>query len=200
MTWRRPGTRSRPSAAATHRAWTPRRSPEPSSSRWGEHQRRHCRAADLGSAGPPCGPVGYRAVNTLDAMIGHHSPNYEHFGMASARLDESPTGYRPGSRRIAAACSPAVSGGPGITWQIARDYGPRHPSPNAAVRGSVRRSARLALAACLLTPGALSTDRRSAPDAYPRPLTSARRFVLAAPSHSAQPRWLLPLLSHDVRS
>jgi adenosylcobinamide-phosphate synthase len=85
-----------------------------------------------GALAGPAGLSGYRAVNTLDAMIGHHSPKYEHFGMPSARLDDV-ANWIPArvTAVLAAACSPAVSGRPGITWQTARDYGPRHPSPNA---------------------------------------------------------------------
>ena len=32
--------------------------------------------------------LAHRAVNTLDAMVGHHDERYEHFGWASARLDD----------------------------------------------------------------------------------------------------------------
>jgi adenosylcobinamide-phosphate synthase len=34
------------------------------------------------------GLLGYRAANTLDAMVGHKSPRYLKFGWASARLDD----------------------------------------------------------------------------------------------------------------
>ncbi|MDQ2725729.1 MAG: cobalamin biosynthesis protein, partial [Actinomycetota bacterium] len=39
-------------------------------------------------AGAP-GALAYRAVNTLDARVGHHNDRYERFGWASARLDDA---------------------------------------------------------------------------------------------------------------
>ena len=48
-------------------------------------------------AGAP-GALGYRAVNTLDAMVGHRSPRTD-YGWASARLDDALAWFRPGSRR-----------------------------------------------------------------------------------------------------
>jgi adenosylcobinamide-phosphate synthase len=85
-----------------------------------------------GAIAGPAGLSGYRAVNTLDAMVGHHSPRYERFGCASARLDDV-ANWIPArvTALLAAACSPVVGGRPGFTWQTARDDGPHHPSPNA---------------------------------------------------------------------
>ncbi len=82
-------------------------------------------------AGVP-GLLGYRAVNTLDAMIGYRSPRYARFGWAAARLDDL-ANLVPA--RVCAALTvllaPAVGGSPRAalaTWR--RDAG-AHPSPNA---------------------------------------------------------------------
>ncbi|NUS85952.1 MAG: cobalamin biosynthesis protein, partial [Streptomyces sp.] len=53
-----------------------------------------------GAVGGVPGLVGFRAVNTLDAMVGHKSPRYRRFGWASARLDDV-AGW-PGARLTAA--------------------------------------------------------------------------------------------------
>jgi adenosylcobinamide-phosphate synthase len=82
-------------------------------------------------AGLP-GLVGYRAVNTLDAMVGHRSPRYERFGTVSARLDD--VANLVPSRLTAAltvATAPLVEAsatGAVRTWL--RD-GLKHPSPNS---------------------------------------------------------------------
>jgi adenosylcobinamide-phosphate synthase len=85
-----------------------------------------------GSLAGPAGLAGYRAANTLDAMVGHHSPRYERFGWASARLDDV-ANWGPArlTALLAAACAPTAGGSPAQAWRTARTYGPRHPSPNA---------------------------------------------------------------------
>jgi adenosylcobinamide-phosphate synthase len=85
-----------------------------------------------GALAGPAGLAGYRAANTLDAMVGHHSPRYERFGWASARLDDV-ANWAPArlTALLTAACAPAVGGGPAATWRTAVSDGPHHPSPNA---------------------------------------------------------------------
>ncbi len=78
------------------------------------------------------GLASYRAVNTLDAMIGHHSPRYERFGWAAARLDDA-ANLIPSrvTGLLAAALARAVGGRPGRALGTLRRDGAHHPSPNA---------------------------------------------------------------------
>jgi adenosylcobinamide-phosphate synthase len=74
----------------------------------------------------------YRAANTLDAMVGHHSVRYERFGWAAARLDDLLTW--PAARLgagLACVLAPLVGGGVGRAWRTLRRDGGAHPSPNA---------------------------------------------------------------------
>jgi len=83
-------------------------------------------------AGLP-GLVAYKAVNTLDSMIGHRTERYRHFGVAAARLDDV-VNWLPARLAglyfvVAAWLLPGVNGaGAGrVMW---RDAG-KHRSPNA---------------------------------------------------------------------
>jgi len=80
-------------------------------------------------AGVP-GLVGYRAVNTLDAMVGYRSPRYRRFGWASARADDI-ANLVPA--RIAGALTVLVGGAPRRTVRTWRRDARAHPSPNAGV-------------------------------------------------------------------
>ncbi len=83
-------------------------------------------------AGPP-GLAAYRAINTLDAMVGHRSPRYLRFGWASARLDDA-ANWIPArvTAALAVACAPLVPGGdPRAALRTVRRDGGHHPSPNA---------------------------------------------------------------------
>ncbi|MBM7519854.1 cobalamin biosynthesis protein [Nocardioides nitrophenolicus] len=78
-------------------------------------------------AGVP-GLVGYRAANTLDAMVGHRSARHERFGWAAARLDDLLN--LPGSR-LCAALATALGPDPRAAWRTWRRDAAGHPSPNA---------------------------------------------------------------------
>lgn len=81
-----------------------------------------------GALGGVPGLVGFRAVNTLDAMVGHKSPRHRRYGWASARLDDL-AGW-PGAR-LTAALAVAAGGRPREAVRAWRADADRHPSPNA---------------------------------------------------------------------
>ncbi|MCW2944702.1 MAG: cobalamin biosynthesis protein CobD, partial [Actinoallomurus sp.] len=78
------------------------------------------------------GLLAYRAVNTLDAMVGHRSPRYANFGWAAARLDDA-ANWVPArlTGLLTAACAPLAGGSPRETYAVLRRDGAAHPSPNA---------------------------------------------------------------------
>ncbi|SEQ60138.1 adenosylcobinamide-phosphate synthase [Streptomyces sp. yr375] len=78
-------------------------------------------------AGVP-GLVGFRAVNTLDAMVGHKSPRHRRYGWASARLDDL-AGW-PGAR-LTAVLAAASGDDPRGAVRAWRADAAKHPSPNA---------------------------------------------------------------------
>ncbi len=82
-------------------------------------------------AGVP-GLLAYRAINTLDAMVGHRSPRYERFGWASARLDDV-VNFVPArlTGLLTSALAGIAGGSPRRAAAVLRRDGHRHPSPNA---------------------------------------------------------------------
>ncbi len=85
-----------------------------------------------GAFAGPAGVAGFRAANTLDAMIGHRDARYERFGWAAARLDDALCW--PASRLgalLTALCAPIIGGDLRSAWRTLRSDGGAHPSPNA---------------------------------------------------------------------
>jgi adenosylcobinamide-phosphate synthase len=74
------------------------------------------------------GALAYKAVNTLDSMIGHPDEPYRHLGWASARLDDA-ANFVPA--RLTALAVAAVSGRPLQVVRISSRYGSLTSSPNA---------------------------------------------------------------------
>lgn len=81
-------------------------------------------------AGAP-GALGYRAVNTMDAMVGHRSERYERFGWASARLDDV-ANWVPARLFACLVALAAPKRAREIKRAVTNDA-PAHPSPNAGV-------------------------------------------------------------------
>jgi adenosylcobinamide-phosphate synthase len=72
------------------------------------------------------GVLAYKAVNTLDSMVGYRNVKYEQFGWASARLDDL-ANLAPS--RVTAITA-AIFGGP-AAFRTALRFGPLTESPNA---------------------------------------------------------------------
>lgn len=81
-------------------------------------------------AGAP-GVLGYRAVNTMDAMIGHRDERYRRYGFAAARLDDA-AAWLPArvTAGLVVACRPRAARR--VVAVVRRDA-PAHPSPNSGV-------------------------------------------------------------------
>ena len=77
--------------------------------------------------------MAYKAVNTMDSMVGYKNERYLYFGRAAARLDDA-VNFLPA--RIAALFWIAASGlagqNMGRAWRVWRRDRRRHASPNSA--------------------------------------------------------------------
>ncbi len=95
--------------------------------------------------GPPLA-LAYKAINTLDSMVGHLDDRYRHFGWASARMDDL-VNWVPA--RLTALLIVLAAGVVGCdtsavrrAWRIFRRDGKQHQSPNsgrpeAAIAGAL---------------------------------------------------------------
>lgn len=86
------------------------------------------------AAGGPALMMAYKAVNTLDSMVGYRNERYRDFGWFSARLDDA-ANYVPA--RLSGALAVTAAFILGYNWKssvkvLLRD-GRKHPSPNSGV-------------------------------------------------------------------
>lgn len=74
----------------------------------------------------------YKAINTLDSMIGHNEPPYRYFGRIAAHLDDA-ANFVPARMAAAAICAAALLAKHDArqAWRIFLRDGSHHPSPNA---------------------------------------------------------------------
>ena len=84
--------------------------------------------------GGPVGAMAYKAINTLDSMIGYTNERYIAFGRTAARIDDG-ANFVPA--RLAAPILAAAAAILGLrasaAWRIARRDGRKNLSPNAGI-------------------------------------------------------------------
>src|SRR5262249_7571764 len=83
-------------------------------------------------AGLP-GAATYKAISTADSMIGHHSPRYQAFGWAAARLDDlvNLPASRLAALLIIAAGAVTQGASAPAAWRAMHRDARHHRSPNA---------------------------------------------------------------------
>jgi adenosylcobinamide-phosphate synthase len=83
-------------------------------------------------AGLP-GAALYKAINTADSMIGHHTPRHEAFGWAAAKLDDlvNLPASRLSALLLVAAAMLSKNAAAAAAWRAVLRDASRHRSPNA---------------------------------------------------------------------
>jgi adenosylcobinamide-phosphate synthase len=84
-----------------------------------------------GTIGGAPAVLAHRAVNTLDAMVGHRDDRYDRFGWASARLDDVTNLLA--ARLTAFSVAAVRPRRAGEIWRVVGRDAHRHPSPNGGV-------------------------------------------------------------------
>jgi adenosylcobinamide-phosphate synthase len=84
--------------------------------------------------GGPLAALAYKAVNTLDSMVGYKNERYLQFGWAAARLDDL-LNWLPARLTGLLICgaAPLVGLSRGDAWRIMVRDGRKHSSPNAGI-------------------------------------------------------------------
>lgn len=85
----------------------------------------------LFAGGPVCA-LAYKAINTLDSMIGHRDEHHLYFGRVAARLDDAANFIPARLTALCLAAAAALTLGRGAqALRACRDDARRHASPNA---------------------------------------------------------------------
>jgi adenosylcobinamide-phosphate synthase len=76
--------------------------------------------------------LAYKAVNTLDSMIGHYERPYRYFGRVAARVDDAANFIPARLTALTIIGAAILTGGDGRqAWTVFRRDRHQHPSPNA---------------------------------------------------------------------
>jgi adenosylcobinamide-phosphate synthase len=122
--------------------------------------------------------LAHRAINTLDAMVGHRHERYVRFGWASARADDL-ANWLPARLTAIAVMAVRPARASDIIRTVRRDA-PRHPSPNGGVAEAAFASAVGIRLGGSNTYGAVVEDRGTLGDGRaPAPNDVASAIVLA---------------------
>lgn len=82
--------------------------------------------------GGPVLAIAYKAINTLDSMVGYKNEKYAHFGWFSARLDDIANFIPARISGLLIAISSFISGKDSKnSLKVMRKDGNKHPSPNS---------------------------------------------------------------------
>ncbi len=85
----------------------------------------------LALGGPPLA-IAYKAVNTLDSMIGYRNTRYRDVGWAAARLDDAVNWIPARLTAVGISLAAGLRLGRGrISWRICWRDARKHPSPNS---------------------------------------------------------------------
>jgi len=84
--------------------------------------------------GGPLLAIAYKAINTLDSMVGYRNERYLEFGRASARFDDL-ANFIPAriTGLLMVASAPLFGLSAGNSWRIMRRDGRNHSSPNSGI-------------------------------------------------------------------
>jgi adenosylcobinamide-phosphate synthase len=84
--------------------------------------------------GGPLAALAYKAVNTLDSMVGYRNERYLHFGWAAARLDDL-VNWLPArlTGGLICCCAHSIGLSGQGAWRIMERDGRKHSSPNAGI-------------------------------------------------------------------
>ena len=152
--------------------------------------------------------LAHRAINTLDAMVGHRNARYANFGWASARVDDA-VNWLPARLTALAVVAVRPRQAATVATVVRRDA-PRHPSPNGGVIESafaaalgIRLGGENSYGGVAEDRGRLGDGRPPAPADGARAIRLARHTAIAfavACAHVAEhptPRELEPIMNVD---